>query len=101
MRNVIVAAAGLAASVLAMPAVAAPLAPVNPAADAASLVTEVQGYSYRKNCYWTGSGWGYKHGQKVLVCRPHKPSGGGWYWHSEGGKHGWYHRQRKSWHHKW
>lgn len=85
MRNAIVAAAAatLALGVLALPASA-------------------QSYRYHKDCYWTGSGWGYKYGGKVLVCRPHRPHGGGWYWHSHGGKHGWYHRQHKRWHYdKW
>lgn len=84
MRNVILAAAAaLAVSALALPATA-----------------EAQGYRYHKSCYWTGSGWGYKYGGKVLVCRPYKPSGAGWYWHSDGGKHGWHHK-RHGWHHKW
>ena len=41
-----------------------------------------------------------QHGAKVLVCRPHRPHGSGWYWHSEGGKHGWHHKKH-GWHHKW
>ena len=82
MRNVILAAAAtLAVGVLTLPATA-----------------EAQGY--HKSCYWTGSGWGYKHGGKVLVCRPYRPHGGGWYWHSAGGKHGWHHKKH-GWHHKW
>lgn len=101
MRNVIVAATALAAGAVALPASAAPLAPVRPAADAASPVIEVQGYRYRRDCYWTGSGWGYKYHGKVLVCRPYKPYGSGWMWYSEGGRHGWYHPKRKHWHHKW
>lgn len=101
MKTTLFAAAGLFAAAFAAPAVAAPLLPANPASDAASLVTEVQGYRYHRQCYWTGSGWGYKHGGKVLVCRPYKPSGAGWYWHNEGGRHGWYHRNHKRWHHKW
>ncbi|MEZ5817542.1 MAG: hypothetical protein R3D44_10700 [Hyphomicrobiaceae bacterium] len=101
MRNVIVATVALAAAGFVMPASAAPLAPANPAADATSPVTHVQGYRYRKDCYWTGSGWGYRHRGKVLVCRPYKPRGAGWVWYSEGPRHGWYNRRAKRWHHHW
>jgi hypothetical protein len=100
MRNVIVASLAFAATIVALPVMAAPLLPSNPAADVASPVTQVQGYRYHKSCYWTGGGWGYKQHGKVLVCRPHKPRGHGWYWHSHGGKHGWHHK-RHGWHHKW
>ncbi|MGE0698923.1 MAG: hypothetical protein AB7O57_07490 [Hyphomicrobiaceae bacterium] len=100
MMKSLVAAAGLAAVLTTAPALAAPL-PSKPA-DGVSMVESAQGYHYRKDCYWTGSGWGYKHRGKVLVCRPHRPRGAGWAWHSEGGRHGWYHSHRKSWHHnKW
>lgn len=55
---------------------------------------------YRKDCYWTGSGWGYNSHGKVLVCRPHRPQGHGWVWHAEGKHHGWYHPQRRQWHYR-
>ena len=102
MRTLFLAVAGVVAGGLIGSASAAPLTRSAPAADVASPVTQVQGYRYRKDCVWINKGWGYRdrHG-KVLVCRPYKPSGSGWYWHSEGGRHGWYHRQRKHWHHKW
>ena len=95
-------AAGILTLGLAAPAAtAAPLGAArdNPAAGE-SLVETVQGY--HRSCYWTGTGWGYKSGVKVLVCKPHKPAGTGWVWHHEGPRHGWYHGKRKSWHHnKW
>ncbi len=93
-------AAGLAACALISPAAAAPLAPASTAVDAASLVEQVQGYGYRRDCVWINNGWGYRSGGKVLVCRPYRPAGGGWSWHNEGNKHGWYHAKKKSWHHK-
>lgn len=98
MKNLIVAAAALAASVAALPASAAPPVPASPPADTASPIIQVQGY--RRDCYWTGTGWGYKYGGKVLVCKPHRPHGAGWYWYSSGGKAGWYHKKH-GWHHKW
>jgi hypothetical protein len=99
MRKLIIAAA-FAASAVALPASAAPLAPSNPAADAASPVIQAQGYHYRRDCYWTGTGWGYRDHGRVLVCRPYRPPGAGWYWYSEGPRHGWYHKKH-GWHHKW
>ena len=95
-----IAAAALAASAAALPASAAPPVPASPTADAASAVIQAQGYRYRRDCYWTGSGWGYKNHGKVLVCRPYKPHGAGWYWYSHGGKYGWYHKKH-GWHHKY
>lgn len=102
MRKSLTLAVGLLAFGLA--GTAAQAAPMSAMRDAGvsseSLVDTVQGY--RRDCYWTGTGWGYKSKGKVLVCRPHKPPGSGWIWHSEGGRHGWYHSQRKAWHHnKW
>ena len=97
MKSVIIAAAALVASAAALPASAAPR-PGNPVVDTPNPVVQVQGY--HKECYWTGKGWGYKHGAKVLVCRPYRPHGSGWYWYSQGGKHGWYHKKH-GWHHKW
>lgn len=66
-----------------------------------SLVEQAKSYRYHKSCYWTGTGWGYKHGGKIHVCRPYKPRGHGWIWYNEGPRHGWYHSKNKHWHHKW
>lgn len=101
MKRLFLAAAGFVACAAVTPAAAVPMSPASPTADTPSLVEQAQGYRYRRDCYWTGSGWGYRHGGKVLVCRPHKPPGYGWTWYSEGGRHGWYHAKRKTWHHRW
>jgi hypothetical protein len=42
--------------------------------------------------------WTYRRGDKVVVCRPMRPSGRGWIWHREGNRYGWYHSSRKAWH---
>ncbi len=97
MRNIMIGAAALAASAIALPASAAPFAPANPAVDAASGVVQAQ---YRRDCVWTGTGWGYRQGGRVLVCRPNRPAGPGWYWYSQGGRSGWYHK-KYHWHHRW
>lgn len=92
---------GLLALALTAPAaIAAPLSGTRQAPAASeSLVEKTQ--AYHRSCYWTGTGWGYKHKGAILVCRPHKPRGV-WIWHSEGPRHGWYHPHRKVWHHnKW
>ena len=95
----VVAGALLALGVFGAPASAAPLSAPGTALEVDSLVDQVQ---YRRNCIWTGTSWGYKSGTKVLVCKPYRPAGRGWIWHNEGPRHGWYHSQRKSWHHnKW
>ncbi|MEZ5852471.1 MAG: hypothetical protein R3D68_17705 [Hyphomicrobiaceae bacterium] len=99
----------LAANVLAL-AVLVPAAHALPkvaAGDLGStsenLVEQVQaGWKYHRSCVWLGNGWGYRHRGKVIVCRPHRPRGGHWVWHSEGGRQGWYDQRRRSWHHrKW
>ena len=101
MLKIMALAAGLTVLGLAAPASAAPLAGArdNPAAGE-GIIEKV--YTYRRDCYWTGTGWGYKKGTAVLVCRPYRPAGRGWVWYSDGGRHGWYHQSRKSWHYnKW
>ncbi len=65
------------------------------------LVEQVQ-WRYHRSCVWLGNGWGYRHRGKVVVCRPHRPRGRHWVWHSQGGRHGWYDSRRRAWHHnKW
>ena len=82
-------------------AVAAPMAPVTGISERAPLVEQVASYRYRRDCIWVNGGWHYGQPGKYLVCRPYSP-GRGYVWHSEGGRHGWYHSKRKSWHHnKW
>jgi hypothetical protein len=102
MRKLSYLAGALLAFGLAGPAAAGPLPGPGAAPEVDSLVHKTQGYRYHRTCYWTGTGWGYKSGTKILVCRPFKPVGRYWVWHTEGPKHGWYHTQKKTWHHtKW
>ena len=96
------AGAMFAIGMFAVPANAAPLPGPGTAPESASLVEQAQGWRYHRSCVWVNGGWHYGSPGKYLVCRPHRPSGRGWVWHSEGGRHGWYHQQRKDWHHnKW
>ena len=90
----------LALGLMAPAATAAPLAGARDVpATSENLVEKTQ--AYHRSCYWTGTGWGYKHSSGIRVCRPAHP-GRGWIWHSEGPRHGWYHSSRKAWHHnKW
>lgn len=83
-------------------AVAAPLVGPSTTPETTSLVEQVQSWRYRRDCVWVNGGWHYGRPGKYIVCRPHRPVGHGWIWYSEGGRHGWYHQRRKSWHHrKW
>jgi hypothetical protein len=100
MRNLLLAAAGLAASALFTPLTAAPLVRADAGIEAGAAVTTVA-WRYHRQCVWVNNGWHYQSGGKHLVCRPYKPSGAGWTWYSEGGHEGWYHKGRKEWHHKW
>ena len=52
----------------------------------------------RSDCRWVDNKWTYQRGDKMLVCRPDRPSGNGWNWHHEGNRFGWYHGGRKTWH---
>lgn len=93
----------LAGGVMAGPALAGPMPGPAAAPAAPGLVETVASYKYHRSCTWANGAWGYKnrHG-KIVVCRPRKPFGRYWIWHSESGRHGWYNRQKKSWHYqKW
>ena len=52
----------------------------------------------RADCRWVDNKWTYQRGDKVLVCRPDRPSGRGWSWHREGNRFGWWHAGRREWH---
>lgn len=53
----------------------------------------------RSDCKWVDNKWTYQRGDKRLVCRPDRPRGFGWKWHTEGNRFGWYHTRDKRWHH--
>ena len=76
-----------------MPALAAPQVPA--AATGTSLVEKA-----RADCVWVNNKWTYRRGDKVLVCRPDRPRGSGWAWHTEGNRSGWFHNKRREWHNK-
>ena len=89
----------LAVGMVSAPAMAAPLMGSAMTADH-SMVQNVQGF--HKDCAWVDNKWTYRRGDKVVVCRPHRPSGSGWTWRREGPRFGWYHTGRKAWHNdKW
>ena len=101
MKSTAAAVGLLAIGLTTAPTLAAPFgtgATDRPAA-ADRVVDQVQ---YRRDCVWTGTGWGYRHRGAVLACRPYRPVGPGWVWYSQGPRHGWYHPHRKVWHYnKW
>ena len=84
----------LSLGVMAAPAVAAPLVSEKLPGDSA--VQQVQ--AFHRDCRWVDNRWTYRRGDKVVVCRPMRPSGRGWIWHREGNRYGWYHSGRKAWH---
>ncbi len=93
------AGAMLAIGMMTPVAIAAPLSAPGTAPEATSLIDAVQ---YRRDCVWVNGGWHHGRPGKYLVCKPYRPTGRGWVWHSEGPRHGWYHSQRRSWHNnKW
>ena len=77
----------------AIPAMAAP----SPGMVAKSESPVIQA---RADCAWVNNRWTYRKGDKVLVCRPDRPSGRGWVWHKEGNRFGWWNSGRREWHHK-
>lgn len=81
----------LPALIAGLPASAAPQLPV---VTSQSVVEKA-----RHDCRWVDNKWTVRRGDKVVVCRPHRPQGGGWSWHREGNRYGWWHGGRKSWHH--
>ena len=85
--------ASLAAVPLLAAAVPASAAPQLPTIDSVSIVEKA-----RHDCRWVDNKWTYRRGDKVIVCRPHRPSGRGWTWHREGNRFGWYNNQRRQWH---
>jgi hypothetical protein len=89
----------LAVGMVSAPAMAAPVTGSAMTADH-SIVQKVQ--AFHKDCAWVDNKWSYRRGDKVVVCRPNRPSGAGWIWHREGTRMGWYHPGRKAWHYdKW
>ena len=66
----------------------------SPGSAAESLVIKA-----RHDCRWVDNKWTYQRGDKRLVCRPDRPRGGGWSWHTEGNRFGWYHGRDRRWHH--
>ena len=66
-----------------------------PAPDHGTLIQDV-----RADCRWVDNKWTYRRGDKVLVCRPDRPRGFGWTWYREGGREGWYHKNRREWHNR-
>ncbi len=102
MTKSLIASAVLALGLMTTGASAGPMPGPGSGPEAESLVQTTQGYRYRRDCVWVNGGWHYGKPGAHLVCRPHRPTGRGWTWHSDAGRHGWYHTQRKSWHHnKW
>ena len=79
------------------PATAAPLTAA-PNASPDSIVEKTQ--RFHRDCKWVNNRWTYRRGDKMLVCRPHRPSGAGWRWHREGGREGWYDSRRRAWHYQ-
>ena len=62
-----------------------------------SMVEKAQGY--HRDCAWVNNKWTYRRGDKMLVCRPHRPEGRSWTWRREGPRVGWYDTRGKNWHH--
>jgi hypothetical protein len=97
-----IASAVVALGLMTASASAGPMPGPGSGPEAGGLVEKTQGYRYRRDCVWVNGGWHYGKPGAYLVCRPYRPSGRGWTWYSEGGRHGWYQPQRKSWHYnKW
>lgn len=91
MKNPVLAS--LAASTLlatGLPAMAAPQLPIT---TSPSIVEKA-----RHDCRWVDNRWTERRGDKVIVCRPHRPSGRHWIWHREGNRFGWWNSQRRVWH---
>ena len=70
-------------------ATAAPLAGV-PNIAAETVIEKVQ--AFHRDCRLVDNKWTYRRGDKVVVCRPHRPDGRGWSWRREGPRVGWYQR---------
>lgn len=85
----------LSFAAVASPATAAPLS-AGPNSASESIVEKTP--AFHRDCKWVNNRWTYQRGDKMLVCRPNRPSGAGWTWHREGGREGWYHSRRKAWH---
>ncbi len=103
LKKTAIAAGALALGLVASAASAAPVSGArdNPAAGE-GIVEQAQGYRYRRDCVWVNGDWRYGRPGAYVSCRPYRPIGPGWTWYSEGGRHGWYHQRRKTWHHnKW
>lgn len=48
-------------------------------------------------CTRDPQGWFYMRGNHRVSCRPVRPSGSAWVWHTEGGRSGWWHRKEHRW----
>jgi hypothetical protein len=48
-------------------------------------------------CVRDTTGWHYMRGTRRVVCRPVKPKGAHWAWHTEGGRSGWWHSKNRRW----
>ncbi len=86
-------ATGMLSMAMAGPAFAAP-----PMTRSAVLATSPLVEQVRSDCRWVDNKWTYQRGDKRLVCRPDRPTGRGWNWHTEGDRTGWYHPGRRIWH---
>ena len=97
--NALKIALGTAALGLASAAAQAAPLPVQPGPDAAdtAIILAHAGNRHR-DCEWAPGGWHRHDGRgRRADCRPRRPAGIGWFWHSEGGKIGWYHRGDRRW----
>lgn len=72
------------------PALAAPLLPIT---STTSIIEKA-----RHDCRWVNNRWTERRGDRVVVCRPHRPEGGGWNWRREGNRFGWWNTGRRQWH---
>lgn len=90
-RFVLASFLAVPALVAALPAAAAPQLPIT---SSQSIVEQA-----RHDCRWVNNKWTERRGDKVVVCRPHRPEGRGWTWHREGNRFGWWNTGRRSWHH--
>lgn len=64
-----------------------------PIATGDSIVSKTAGIV----CGRDDRGWHYMRGDRRIVCRPARPRGRDWGWHTEGGRSGWYHRRDRRW----
>lgn len=77
-------------------ALAAPGAGLGSQPGAASNIIQVHGV--HRTCQLGPAGWHRNPRRGVrIACRPSRPRGAYWMWHSEGPRHGWYNRREKRW----